>query len=377
MSPPFTIEEVSSEEEFRRLRPEWSDLTDRDPRATVFQTWEFQFGGWMLSRDRVRPVILLVRDGTGLLVGCAPFGEIRWKLGPISASILGFGCIKYCDYNDLILDDGVSHGVIEKIAGWLRDHRNRYDVIHLRQVREDAWLIDGGGYFDPDSGQVEKRETDTAPYLAIDRSWESWESLLSGRKARAMRYTLKRLTKKLGSDFRTAAQGNELTQPLDDFMDLHQSRMGEKNQSGIFAESHVRKGFGEMIRLMSERDLVEIHTMSGEGRTIAAVCTFQYRGVVSFYQGGFDPALNRLSPGKAIQTLCVDRAIRQDVKEYDFLTGDEPYKYTWANKERKLFDIEFRRRSWKGSVYRTALRWREKLSESERLRRLYLKLKGN
>ena len=39
---------VSTDNGFLALRDEWNELVENDERATIFQTWEFQYQAWRI-----------------------------------------------------------------------------------------------------------------------------------------------------------------------------------------------------------------------------------------------------------------------------------------------------------------------------------------
>ena len=64
---------------------------------------------------------------------------------------------------------------------------------------------------------------------------------------------------------------------------------------------------------------------------IAAIFAFQYRDKLLYYQAGYDPAYSKYSPGLTLMALVIEYAISKGLKEYDFLRGDEEYKWKWTN----------------------------------------------
>src|SRR5439155_184650 len=61
-----------------------------------------------------------------------------------------------------------------------------------------------------------------------------------------------------------------------------------------------------------------------DGRPAAALHGYQYGGVFSFYQAGFDPAFAKQSVGLVTMALAIKSAIEEGADEYDLLHGAEP-----------------------------------------------------
>jgi CelD/BcsL family acetyltransferase involved in cellulose biosynthesis len=55
------------------------------------------------------------------------------------------------------------------------------------------------------------------------------------------------------------------------------------------------------------------------------------------YLSGFDPALERLSPGMLLVGRAVEAAIAEGLAVADFLRGRERYKYFWGAEDQPTF----------------------------------------
>jgi CelD/BcsL family acetyltransferase involved in cellulose biosynthesis len=64
-----------------------------------------------------------------------------------------------------------------------------------------------------------------------------------------------------------------------------------------------------------------------EGRPAASLFSLEYGGSVGVYNSGFDPEARALSPGVVLIARTIEDAIARGFRRYDFLRGDEPYKY--------------------------------------------------
>jgi CelD/BcsL family acetyltransferase involved in cellulose biosynthesis len=67
-----------------------------------------------------------------------------------------------------------------------------------------------------------------------------------------------------------------------------------------------------------------------------------------FYQSGFDPYWSNFSVGSVLLQIIIEKAFNKNLEEFDFLKGDEEYKKTWANRERKQYRIVVYRKTFKG-----------------------------
>jgi CelD/BcsL family acetyltransferase involved in cellulose biosynthesis len=94
-----------------------------------------------------------------------------------------------------------------------------------------------------------------------------------------------------------------------------------------------REGFErfqrEVTRALLQSGAARLYFFEQGGKRFAALHAFVMNGVVQAYLGGRDPdhKLARLSPGLVLTVHVIKQAIEDGEREFDFLTGDLPYKY--------------------------------------------------
>jgi CelD/BcsL family acetyltransferase involved in cellulose biosynthesis len=80
-----------------------------------------------------------------------------------------------------------------------------------------------------------------------------------------------------------------------------------------------------------------------EGRILAVDYGFLHARRAYYYLGGFDPEAAKVSPGTLVVAHAIEEAIREGACEFDFLRGQEPYKYKWGAHDRPCFRRVIRR----------------------------------
>ncbi len=85
----LSVSIISTDSGFLALRDESNELVEKDERATVFQTWEFQYHARRMLSETVSLHLVLVRDETGVWIGCAPWVTCmgHWAPGGTSAGV--------------------------------------------------------------------------------------------------------------------------------------------------------------------------------------------------------------------------------------------------------------------------------------------------
>jgi CelD/BcsL family acetyltransferase involved in cellulose biosynthesis len=115
---------------------------------------------------------------------------------------------------------------------------------------------------------------------------------------------------------------------------LHQSRWQQRAMPGMLAEDAVRSFHREAAMSLLQRGCLRPHSLRLDGKVIASFYGFSDSRTTSYYLGGFDPEVRALSPGLLIVGHAIEVAAREGCREFDFLRGQEPYKYEWGAEDR-------------------------------------------
>ena len=76
------------------------------------------------------------------------------------------------------------------------------------------------------------------------------------------------------------------------------------------------------------------------GRACAGLYGFAHGQRFAYYQGGFDPRFRQRSLGMMVVNAALRDAFEGRLVEFDFLRGNEPYKFVYAGSARELVRIQ-------------------------------------
>jgi CelD/BcsL family acetyltransferase involved in cellulose biosynthesis len=121
---------------------------------------------------------------------------------------------------------------------------------------------------------------------------------------------------------------------FDEFVRLHRMAGGEK---GGFMTEERQALFESLLECPGWRiDLLRV-----PGETRASACLFVYvdGGGYYLYNSSYDVEMREASPGVVIVGAGVAQAIDDGAPRFDFLKGDEPYKFRLGAHKRPLFRV--------------------------------------
>ena len=368
----ITLQEIRSHDEFVAQEPEWRALEAAGAASSVFLSWPWQrawldhWGAGGLLRTLVfhdwREVVgiapLIVRRTYGL-----PLRRLQW---------IGTGV---SDHLDLLVRPGYETTVLRAFLGHLSSRASRHwDVADLQQVQSSRFRDQDPGKSSQSEGEESRNlergtlnhgltPQSVAPYLPLPETVEALHAQF-GKKLRGnLRYALRALERDHRVEFAQAGP-EDLDREMDAFFDLHARRWRSRWQPGVLFSRKVQRFHRQAARGLLEDDALRLHALRLDGRTVASLYCFAYGGVGYYYLGGFDPDLSRSSVGTVLTAHAMESAVREGCREFDFLRGQEPYKYRWGCVDRTNHRLILPGRGVLAACSTRALLWEQAISEA-------------
>ena len=332
---------------FERLASAWDDLLDRSRSRSVFLSWGWLFAWWTQFGASRELRLILVRDATDRLVGIAPLligREGLWGTLRV-VRFLGTEAVS-SDYLDFIVDPFHEREVVASIWETLASSASSWDWIRLTDLLEDSVAMGPARAVATAQGFASDVAVgQTCPYMALPGNRDGyWKALKVG-----MRNNVRRKMKQLeavGAVFETTEAADDMPTALEEFYRIHVLRWKSKGLSGNFYDARVRAFHAQVAAHLAPRGEMRLHWLRVGGRAIAVIYALEYKGVLSDYQTGFDPAppdpsipATKYSPGVVLIARCLEDAIDRRLTEFDFLRGPEPYKFEWTRNHRRTFEL--------------------------------------
>jgi CelD/BcsL family acetyltransferase involved in cellulose biosynthesis len=301
------------------LGPEgWNRLVERCSTPVPFSTWQFQtawhraFGGGSLQ-------LFAAQDGAGDWVGLLPLYEAETPDGPALRLV---GGVDVADYLDLIAvagrEEEVWKALLPAVAAqpW-----RRLDLRPIPGASPTASLLPALAASAGLGSRVEVE--DRCPLIDLPASWEAYLAGLSGKDRHELRRKLRR-AEAARPHIEVARTPAAMGALMDGFLALHRrSKVGKAR----FMDRRMEGFFRELGSLLAEAGLAALWLLRLDERPAAALFCLEYGGRVALYNSGFDPEARAMSPGVVLIARTIEDAIARGFRHYDFLRGEEPYKY--------------------------------------------------
>ncbi|MBN1991740.1 MAG: GNAT family N-acetyltransferase [Anaerolineae bacterium] len=321
---------------FEALAGEWDELLARTKHAPIFMRYVYQQTWWQyLGNNEL--VLIAIRDNNNQLVGLAPLYS---KINLTGQRELSFvGCVDVSDYLDLLVDkesvDRVHQALLDCLAGTDGPPWDKLYLCSLPQSSLTSTLLAQAAR--ARGWQVEVCQQDVCPVITLANSWDEYLAGIDKKQRHEIRRKIRRIEDSAQVRWNVVDSEEGLAAAMDIFIDLHQKSTRDKRN---FWGEEMILFFKALAAELARAGWLKLFFIEVNGRTAAALLCFDYNNEFLVYNSGYDPdQFANLSPGNVLVAYSIQQAIRLGRSRYDFLRGDEVYKFRFGAKAEPVYDL--------------------------------------
>lgn len=317
-------------ESIESLTREWGPLEASCATRSLFLTLPWQQAGAIAccGSTEGHRVLTVRRQQDNVLCGIVPLSEENHQAS--------FGLdFNVTDYQDLLAVPGEEYPVWEaalafaESAGWNR--------IELTGVREDSpsttilpELAAAQGW------RLERTDWDVDPHITLPETWEEHVQGLGKKDRHELRRKFRRLEASGQVSYVVLDRwSDEIPAALDTFIDL----MGQsRDEKAHFLTEDRREFLRILTRTMAEAGRLRLCFLELDGVRVSSTMSFlEDNSRLLLYNSGYNLDYRNLSVGLLLKAWNIRYAIENGLSEFDFLRGDESYKYHLGGTDRSLY----------------------------------------
>jgi len=319
---------------FDVLGEEWNDLLERSSTNVPFLRWEWQ-KTWWAHLGEGDLLLIAIRASDGQLVGLAPL----FRLDEITHfSLNTVGCVDVSDYLDIIVARGhepvVFDNLLKTLSGPDVPHWDTWDLCNIPEASPTVGILSemaqARGYV------VSKSVQEVCPVVQLPTTWDEYLSALGKKDRHELRRKMRRAEEaKVGYSI---TRGEEsLDEDMDAFIELLIKSRPDKAE---FMDENMRAFFHAVGHAAQRAGWLQLAFAQVKGVKAAAYMNFDYGNRVMLYNSGFDmEQFGHLSLGNTLAGWTIQHAIEQGRSAFDFLRGDEEYKYRLGGVDTHIYRL--------------------------------------
>jgi CelD/BcsL family acetyltransferase involved in cellulose biosynthesis len=310
---------------FSNLEAPWRQLLTNCANNDIFITPQWQSAWWQVFGRDYELQLISVYDGQEL-VGIAP---LKRREGVLSFN----GSPDVCDYMDFIAVKEKEDYVFSQLLEYLE--KTAWRSLELDSLLPGSLAL---RHFVPLAKQkgyrVEIKQTNVSPHLLLPQNWEDYLALLKTKDRHELRRKLRRLEQTQSVNYINIVEKDLLSLAMDNFFKLFQLSNTEKAN---FMTDKKSAFFTTMVSSLAEQGNVRLSFLEINGVRTGTTLCFDYNNDISLYNSAYDPAYSSLSVSLLLKVFNIRDAVEHGKKRFDFLSGNEPYKYDLGGHDVPLY----------------------------------------
>ena len=333
------LEVVHTQEAFEALSEEWNDLLSCCSASHVpflrheyLTTWWRTLGGGEWQQGEL--FIVTGRDEENQLIGIAPlfFSENREGL----PAMLLIGSIEISDYLDIIARSKLLPEFIEQLFDLLNcvqtpswkflDFYNLPDYSPTLAALQSAAEKRGWEY--------QQQPLQKSPYIPLPGDWEMYLAGIDKKQRHEIRRKMRRAEESpTPVNWYIVSDEATLDAEIEDFLTL----MAQDPEKERFLTQLMRTQMRAAVHAAFKADWLQLAFLEIGGEKAAGYLNFDYHGHIWVYNSGLSFKFREFSPGWVLLGYLLQWANEHQRAAFDFMRGDEEYKYRFGAIDRYIY----------------------------------------
>ena len=185
------------------------------------------------------------------------------------------------------------------------------------------------------------KEEDVAPYIILPENWDQYLLSLNKKRRHEIKRKIRRLEENVkfsSGDLNSISDKDEI---LEDFFRLHKLSSEEKKS---FMNKKREDFFTDLILDYLNKESLLYSYLKIDNKTVACSISFIMNNNRYLYNSGFDPDYIKHSSGLLNHVFAIKRSIENNFNIFDFMRGNERYKYDLGGIDKKVFSIHLEKK---------------------------------
>jgi CelD/BcsL family acetyltransferase involved in cellulose biosynthesis len=334
---------ITNFEETGLLAGPWNALLEESAshvpflrREYLLTWWKTLGGGEWQSAD----LLLIVASEGEKIVGIAPLFFSHNREG--EPALLLVGSIEVSDYLDVIacpadLPDFVA-GLLDFLTSPALPPWKVLDLYNLLESSQTLPALENAAARLGWSYTCERLQH--SPHILLPGDWETYLAGIDKKQRHEIRRKMRRLEES-GLPVRVYVVEDPAT--VEPEADAFLALMAQDPEKAAFLTLPMRAFMHDVIRCAFDAHCLQLAFLEISGEKAAAYLNFDYLNRIWVYNSGLDRKFNDYSPGWVLLGHLLKWANERHATDFDFMRGDEEYKYRFGAVDRFVVRASVRR----------------------------------
>lgn len=318
------------------MAAEWNALLAESATHVPFLRCEYLADWWATRGGGEWPddslLTIITAHEEGRLIGIAPLFIAEHDE---RSQLLLLGSIEISDYLDIICRVEDTGRFLYELLAFIRERfadTGRISGMDLYNITDDSPTLEAlqqsARALDLD---VQIRKLQHSPYITLPGNWDTYLEGLDKKQRHEIRRKMRRANE---GETRVAVYYTEEAGILEDDMEDFLELMAQDEAKENFLSPLMREQMKSVMRCAFNQGCLQLAFLVIGGQKAAAYLNFDFLNRIWVYNSGLDRRYMEYSPGWVLLGHLLKWANEQGREEFDFMRGDEDYKYKFGAVDR-------------------------------------------
>ncbi|EJO5346045.1 GNAT family N-acetyltransferase [Clostridium botulinum] len=317
------IQIINSLKELNSYSEQWENVINNSENPEIFYSWNWisTFLNNMCNKE-IEIFTMLIKEKKEI-VGIVPLCIEEKKVGLIKANVMRPIVNKTADYSSFYFDKKYNeYELLKKVFKVIYENKEKWDYIELTNfsTRNRSTYLIKQIIENVFQSQCFFEQSVMSPYL----KYNSRHNKINKKQLKDIERRERKLIKDHKLEIFVNSKWNK--EVWQEFINLHK----EKWKNGIFFNKKYIEFYEQLIPKLEEKDQLEFSYLKVDGNVAAIHFGFKTEKKVYYYIPVYSSQYLRKGVGSILLKHIVEN-YSQTKMEFDFLRGDEKYKFDWTD----------------------------------------------
>lgn len=328
-------------EKLASYQDQWNHLLENCASHVPFLSFDYQQAWWQTRGGGEWPddsqLVLIGAFEDQKLVGIAPLFHTKNILG--KSALMFVGAIEVSDFLDFIVQPKDSPAFIRGLIDFLLNNPEipHWEILDFYNILENSPSLDTLQSEAERRGWSHKQvRLQPSPYIPLPGDFEAYLAGIDKKQRHEIRRKLRNVEQDLAEPNLYFVQEREnLHTETQAFIDM----MAQDPNKKDFLTDTMQEHIHNTAQIAFDNGWLQLAFFTLDGNKAAANMSFNFNDRLWLYNSGWDWEYRDYSPGWLLLAYLLQWANENGIEEFDFMRGDETYKYKFGGIDRYIYRV--------------------------------------
>jgi len=328
-------------EKLASYQDQWQQLLENCASHVPFLSFDYQQAWWQTRGGGEWPddsqLVLIGAFEDQELVGIAPLFHAKNILG--KNALMFVGAIEVSDFLDFIVRPTDAPTFIHGLIDFLVNDPGipNWEILDFYNILENSPSLEILQSEAEQRGWAHKQiQLQPSPYIPLPGDFDDYLAGIDKKQRHEIRRKLRNVEQDLAEpDLYFVQEREHLQAETQAFIEM----MAQDPNKKDFLTDAMVKHIHNTAKIAFDNGWLQLAFFTLDGQKAAANMSFNFNNRLWLYNSGWDWEYRDYSPGWLLLAYLLQWANENGIEEFDFMRGDETYKYKFGGVDRFIYRV--------------------------------------